>query len=79
MTAKRKTRFSDQLRQAICQSGLSRYEICKQTGLDQAVMHRFVHETSGLSITTIDTICECLGLRLVAESKPARKRPTKGR
>ena len=77
MSTKRQLQFSDQLRRAVNQSGLSRYEICKRAGLDQSVMHRFVHGQSGLSMTTIDAICEILGLRLVAEEKPRRKRTTK--
>ena len=74
MSPKRKLQFSDQLRQAVDQSGLSRYEICKRAGLDQSVMHRFMHGTSGLSVATIDAICETLGLRLVAEGKPPKRK-----
>ena len=77
MSKKRKAKFSDQLRQAVEQSGLSRYEICKRAGLDQSVMHRFMHGTSGLSMTTIDAFCETLGLRLVTEEEEAPKRTTK--
>ncbi len=74
MNAKRKRRFSDQLRRAVDQSDLSRYEICKRADLDQSVMHRFMHEKSGLSITSINAICEVLGLRLVAEDEPKTRK-----
>ena len=78
MNAKRRQRFSDQLRRAVDQSALSRYEICKRAGLDQSVMHRFMHEKSGLSITSIDAICEVLSLRLeVTPKQPARKQTKK--
>jgi transcriptional regulator with XRE-family HTH domain len=77
MSARRKTRFSDQLRQAVKQSGFSRYAICKQAGLDQSVLHRFMHGTSGLSVPSIDTICEILGLRLITEGEAQPRPPTK--
>ena len=73
MSTKRKTRFSDQLRRAVEQSGLSRYAICKRAGLDQSVLHRFMHGTSGLSVASIDTICEILKLRLTADDQPEPK------
>jgi len=71
MNAKGRLRFSDQLRWAVDQSGLSRYEICKRANLDQSVMHRFMHAKSGLSIASIDAICEVLGLRIGTDT-PSR-------
>jgi transcriptional regulator with XRE-family HTH domain len=80
MSTKRKTRFSDQLRQAVDKSGLSRYEICKRAGLDQSVMHRFMHGTSGLRMVTIDAICEILGLELKTRqlARKPKSRTNKG-
>jgi DNA-binding phage protein len=74
MSAKQRLRFSDQLRRAVDQSGLSRYEICKRAGLDQSVMHRFMHERSGLSMATVDAICKTLGLELVKRQSPGMKK-----
>lgn len=74
MSAKRESRFSDQLRQAVDQSALGRCEICKRAGLDQCVMHRLMHKKSGLSMATVGAVCEILGLRLVAEGKPRKRR-----
>ena len=56
----------DKLADAIEQSGKSRYQIHKDTGIDQSVLHRIVNGV-GCSIKTADILCEYLGLELVAK------------
>lgn len=75
MPKKRKT-FADELRRLIDQSEKTRYQISQETGIAQSVLSRFMHGKSGLSIESIDLLCQSLGLRLV-EDNPAPKR--KGR
>ncbi len=70
--------FSDQLRSAIRESGLSVYAIAQSTGIDKSVLSRFIHGTSGLSVTSIDRLCTVLGLRLVSEKSASRKRKKPG-
>jgi len=65
--SKKPRKFSEQLRRAIGRSEKTRYQISKQTGIYQSVLSRFMHEEVGLSLESVDLICECLGLRLVAE------------
>ena len=66
--------FNEQLRQAIEQADITRYQISKQTGIAQSVLSRFMHYEVGLSMDSIDLLWEILGLRLVADEKPTRKK-----
>ena len=62
--------LSDQLRQAIDGCGKSRYEISRETGIDQATLSRFMNDKGGLSIPVLDRLADCLGLNITTESKP---------
>ena len=74
MRTKQRTKLSDQIRQAIDASGVSRYAICKQIGLDQALLSRFMQDRSGLSVQTLDALADVLGLDVVARG-PVRVSP----
>jgi transcriptional regulator with XRE-family HTH domain len=79
-----KTPISDAVRKAVERSGLSRYEICKRAGIDQAAMSRFMAGKTGLTTTSLDALADVLGLRIVADGpvnvlpaeKPGRKKGT---
>ncbi len=58
----------DKLVKAIEQSGQSRYQIYKDTGIDQSVLHKIMNG-GGCSIQTLEILCEYLGLELVAKKK----------
>lgn len=64
--------FSDQIRDAVDASGLSRYAICKAIELNQGAMSRFMAGNSGLSMDTLDKLAELLGLSVVARPKRAK-------
>lgn len=57
----------DQVREALRCCTLTRYEIAKQTGIDQAALLRFVRGGS-LRIESIEKLCPVLGLRLTLTS-----------
>jgi hypothetical protein len=61
--------FSDQMRRAINESGMSRYAICKHIGIDQSTMSKFMNGKGGMSVAALDRLGELLGLRVVAERK----------
>lgn len=71
-TSKRKPeRLTDQLRRELRQSELTRYRIWQLTGVDQAVLCRFLNGSQGLSAPSIDALAECLGLELVKRDEKA--------
>jgi len=72
---KKKTKkLSDEIRDAIETCGMTRYQICKQTGVDNATLCRFAKGRHGLSLDTIDRVAACIGLRVVMESESERKK-----
>ncbi len=69
------TKFSDQIRKAVEESGMTRYAIFKATGIDQGTLSKFVHGQVGLSMDSLDVLADILGLEVVA----SRHKPKKGR
>jgi ribosome-binding protein aMBF1 (putative translation factor) len=67
-------KLTDQLRNAIDSSGMSRYAVAKAIELDQSTLSRFMSGKAGLALDTVDKLGELLGLKLVVT-----KKPTKGR
>jgi hypothetical protein len=60
--ARKQHSFSEQLRDAIGQDERSRYRISMETGIPQGQLSRFMHDKGGLSLRSVDRLCECLGL-----------------
>lgn len=63
--------LTDQLRAIIEGSGVSRYEISRQTGIDQATLCRFLRRQAGVSAKVLDRLGVFFGLEL---RQPKRKR-----
>jgi hypothetical protein len=57
-------KFSEQLRTAVRESEASRYQISKETGIDQATLSRFVAGTAGMSLDSVDRLMDALGLEI---------------
>lgn len=66
---KKHNKLSDQIRQAVDDSGMSRYAICKAVGIDQAALSRFMSGKVGLQMSTLDTLADMLKLELTPLQK----------
>ena len=64
--------FSNQLRRAIRESGMTRYAISVRTGIDQATLSKFVKGERGLSLSAIDKLMDDLGLEITPRKRKAR-------
>jgi len=71
--AKKPKKLSDQLRQAIDDSGLTRYRIAAETGIDQSALAKFYNGYQGLSMASMDSLGEFLQLTIRLGRKPANK------
>ena len=70
--AKKPRLISDQLRQAIRDSGLTRYRIAKETGLSQVTLSRFFNGERGLTLMRLSTswaVCLQLTVNLGRKEK----------
>jgi transcriptional regulator with XRE-family HTH domain len=72
---KKRTRLSDQIRQAVDASGLTRYRICKTLGLAESTKSRFMTGKGGLSMEYLDALAELLDLNI---TEGGTKRTKKG-
>jgi len=67
-------KLSDQVRQAIETCGKTRYQIGRDTGIDQATLSRFMHGKGGLSIPVLDRLGAYLRLSIAVGSGPQAKK-----
>jgi plasmid maintenance system antidote protein VapI len=68
-----KQKLTDQLRQAVVDSGKTLGKFSRDTGIDKSALSRFVNGERGVSMDVMNTLGEYLGLRLVAD-KPTTKK-----
>ncbi len=64
----------EQLARAIEGSGVTRYRISKDTGVNQSVLLRIVKGTGGCNLETLDTLCDYLGLELTCRKLKRKRR-----
>ena len=70
MGRKRTILLTDQLRQAIDDSGLTRYQIAKATGIDESALAKFYNGHRGLSMDALNALGEFLQLNITLGRKP---------
>jgi transcriptional regulator with XRE-family HTH domain len=73
MAKKRTNLLTDQLRQAIDDSGLTRYRIAKETGISESALAQFYNGHRGLSMEALNALGEFLQLRIILGRKPETK------
>ncbi len=73
MAKKRTKKLTDQLRQAIDDCGLTRYEIAKRTGIDESALAKFYNGHRGLSMEALNALGEFLQLTIHLGRKPEQK------
>jgi transcriptional regulator with XRE-family HTH domain len=72
--AKKRTRaLTDQLRQVIDDSGLTRYRLAKQTGISESALAQFYNGHRGLSMDALNALGEFLKLTITLGRKPGKK------
>jgi hypothetical protein len=57
------------IRQAIQASGMSRYAIHKATGIDQGQLSKLMKRQAGLSLESLETLADFLGLEIIIRAK----------
>lgn len=65
--------LTDQLRQAIDDSGLTRYRIAKETGVSESALAQFYNGHRGLSMEALNALGEFLQLTIHLGRKPDKK------
>jgi len=61
--------LTDEIREAVRQSGLTCYQICKETGIQNSSMSRFLSGQRGLSLAHLDKLAALLELRITSKRK----------
>jgi hypothetical protein len=69
-----KMSISEQLRQAMFDSGLSYYRLARDTDMDHASLVRFGNKERGLILGSVDRLADYLGLELrpIKEAKKSK-------
>ena len=70
---KRTNVLTDQLRQAIDESGITRYRISIESGISESTLSQFYNGHRGLSMEAMNALGECLDLEIVKRNKPSKK------
>jgi transcriptional regulator with XRE-family HTH domain len=67
--------LSEEVRRAVTDSEMSRYEIARRTGIAPASLSRFMSGESGLYSMSLDRIALVLGLTVCRHGRPPQPGP----
>jgi transcriptional regulator with XRE-family HTH domain len=65
--------LTDQLRRAIDDSGLTRYQISKNTGIDESALAKFYNGHRGLAMEALNALGKFLQLKILLGRKPVKR------
>lgn len=68
MARKKRTSFTDQIREALAGCGVSRYRISREADISEPQMCRFL-AGEGLSMQNLDKLADYLGLEIVVRTE----------
>ena len=71
--ARKRPTFSDELRRAVDDCGRSRYRICRELGIAESTLSRFMSGERGLTMKCLDRLAELLDLHVAAGRRPSKK------
>lgn len=69
---------SQMLRAAMVEAekqGVSLYRIAKACELDDSIVYRFYHDECGLALSSVDRLCQFLGLELIQSGSISKSAP----
>lgn len=62
-------KLSESIREAIRKSPLTQAEISRQTGISEGQISGFLKGTRGLTLATLDSLCEFLGVQIITKTR----------
>jgi DNA-binding phage protein len=65
--------ITERIQEAIRSGGMSRYAISKATGVDQALLCRFLQGKSSMALDTVDKVLSAMNLEVVIRPRSTRK------
>ena len=67
--------MGDRLKEVLNKEGVTAYRVCKDLGIDQGEMSRFINKKVNLTLSRLEKVADYLGYDLVLVK---RKSPRKG-
>ena len=70
----KKNGLNEQLRKLILTCGISRYELSKLTGIDEAALSRFVRSITDLNTSTAERVLDALEMEIIIRKRKGGKK-----
>ncbi|MCK5600469.1 helix-turn-helix domain-containing protein [Candidatus Pacearchaeota archaeon] len=65
-------KIAELLKKKIEKSGISRYKISQDTGIDETTLHRLVHGMGGINTDTVDLLFDYFDLKVVSKKRKGK-------